>query len=248
MDRNGAVVIDVQNLSVIYPDGTKAIDGISLSLADGETAALIGANGAGKTSLILSLVGVIPSKGEVTVGDVRLCRETVGEIRRRVGVVFQNPDDQLFMPTIYDDVAFGLRNYGIAEADIERRVDRQLRELRMAHLKHKSSLKQSAGEKRTVAIATVLVMEPTVMLFDEPTAFLDPKARRNLINLLGRLPHTKLIATHDISFAAQVCDRAILLKSGRIFADGASAELLYDEKTMDDCGVEAIPLPCQGGR
>lgn len=180
------------------------------------------------------------AKGGITVGDVRLCKETVGEIRQRVGVVFQNPDDQLFMPTIYDDVAFGLRNYGIAEADIERRVDRQLRELRMAHLKHKSSLKQSAGEKRTVAIATVLVMEPTVMLFDEPTAFLDPKARRNLINLLGKLPHTKLIATHDISFAAQVCDRAILLKSGRIFADGASVELLFDEKTMDDCGVEAI--------
>jgi len=243
MDRNGAAVIDVQNLSVVYPDGTKAIDDISLSLADGETAALIGANGAGKTSLILSLVGVIPSKGDVAVGDVRLCRETVGEIRRRVGVVFQNPDDQLFMPTIYDDVAFGLRNYGIAEAEVEQRVDCQLRELRIAHLKHRSCLRLSAGEKRTAAIATVLVMEPTVMLFDEPTAFLDPKARRNLINLLGRLPHTKLIATHDISFAAQVCDRAILLKSGRIFADGASVELLYNEKTMDDCGVEAIAWP-----
>ena len=236
-------MIDVQNLSVVYPDGTKAIDDISLSLADGETAALIGANGAGKTSLILSLVGVIPSKGEVTVGDVRLCRETVGEIRRRVGVVFQNPDDQLFMPTIYDDVAFGLRNYGIAEAEVEQRVDRQLQELLITHLKHRSSLKLSAGEKRTAAIATVLVMEPTVMLFDEPTAFLDPKARRNLINLLGKLPHTKLIATHDISFAAEVCDRAILLKSGRVFADGASAELLYNEKTMDDCGVEAIAWP-----
>lgn len=236
-------MIDVQNLSVVYPDGTKAIDDISLSLADGETAALIGANGAGKTSLILSLVGVIPSKGDVAVGDVRPCRETVGGIRRRVGVVFQNPDDQLFMPTIYDDVAFGLRNYGIAEAEVEQRVDRQLQELLITHLKHRSSLKLSAGEKRTAAIATVLVMEPTVMLFDEPTAFLDPKARRNLINLLGKLPHTKLIATHDISFAAEVCDRAILLKSGRVFADGASAELLYNEKTMDDCGVEAIAWP-----
>jgi cobalt/nickel transport system ATP-binding protein len=132
---------------------------------------------------------------------------TVGEIRQRVGVVFQNPDDQLFMPTIYDDVAFGLRNYGIAEADIEQRVNCQLRELRIARLKHRSSLRLSAGEKRTVAIAT-----------------------------------------HDISFAAQVCDLALLLKSGRIFADGASAELLFDEKTMDECGVEAIPLLCRGGR
>ncbi|MEA4884537.1 MAG: ABC transporter ATP-binding protein [Clostridia bacterium] len=248
MDWNGAAVIDVQNLSVVYPDGTKAIDDISFSLTDGETAALIGANGAGKTSLILSLVGVIPSKGDVAVGDVRLCRETIGEVRRLVGVVFQNPDDQLFMPTIYDDVAFGLRNYGIAETEIEQRVDCGLQELRIAHLKQRSSLKLSAGEKRTAAIATVLVMEPTVMLFDEPTAFLDPKARRNLIKLLGKLPHTKLIATHDIPFAAQVCDRAILLKSGRIFADGPSSELLYDEKTMDDCGVEAIPLSYQGGR
>lgn len=147
------------------------------------------------------------AKGGITVGDVRLCKETVGEIRQRVGVVFQNPDDQLFMPTIYDDVAFGLRNYGIAEADIEQRVNCQLRELRIARLKHRSSLRLSAGEKRTVAIAT-----------------------------------------HDISFAAQVCDLALLLKSGRIFADGPSAELLFDERTMDECGVEAIPLLCRGGR
>lgn len=236
-------MMKINQLSVVYPDKTIAVDHIDLLIQNEETVALIGANGAGKTSLLLSLVGVIPSLGEIIVDEIKLDKHTLGEIRRRVGVVFQNPDNQLFMPTIYDDVAFGLRNYGLPENEIEAKVDHYLKELGILHLKNRSPMKLSGGEKRIAAIATVLAMEPSVMLFDEPTAFLDPKARRNLINVLNRLPHTKLIASHDLSFVAEVCNRAIVLKKGTIFADGRPADLIYDKQLMDDSGIEAVPFP-----
>jgi len=236
-------MMKINQLSVVYPDKTIAVDGIDLLIQNEETVALIGANGAGKTSLLLSLVGVIPSLGEIIVDDIKLDKHTLGEIRRRVGVVFQNPDNQLFMPTIYDDVAFGLRNYGLPENEIEAKVDYYLKELGILHLKHRSPMKLSGGEKRIAAIATVLAMEPSVMLFDEPTAFLDPKARRNLINVLNKLPHTKLIASHDLPFVAEVCDRAVVLKKGIIFADGHPADMIYNKQLMDDSGIEAVPYP-----
>jgi cobalt/nickel transport system ATP-binding protein len=236
-------MMKINHLSVIYPDKTIAVDNIDLCIQNEETVALIGANGAGKTSLLLSLVGVIPAIGEIIVDDLKLDKQHLGEIRRRVGVVFQNPDNQLFMPTIYDDVAFGLRNYGMPEHLIEEKVDYYLKELGILHLKHRSPLKLSGGEKRIAAIATILAMEPSIMLFDEPTAFLDPKARRHLITLLTKLPHTKLIASHDLSFVAEVCDRAVVLKNGKIFADGLPSDLIYNKKLMDDSGIEAIPYP-----
>jgi len=236
-------MMKINHLSVVYPDKTVAIDNIDLVIQNNETVALIGANGAGKTSLLLSLVGVIPSIGEIIVDDIKLDKHTLGEIRRRVGVVFQNPDNQLFMPTIYDDVAFGLRNYGLPENEIEAKVEYYLKELGILHLKNRSPLKLSGGEKRIAAIATVLAMEPSVMLFDEPTAFLDPKARRNLINVLNNLPHTKLIASHDLPFVAEVCDRAVVLKKGSIFADEHPADLIYNKQLMDDSGIEAVPFP-----
>lgn len=236
-------MMKINHLSVIYPDKTIAVDNIDLAIQSEESVALIGANGAGKTSLLLSLVGVIPSTGEIIVDDVHLDKHTLGEIRKRVGVVFQNPDNQLFMPTIYDDVAFGLRNYGLPENEIEAKVDFYLKELGILHLKNRSPLKLSGGEKRIAAIATVLAMEPSVMLFDEPTAFLDPKARRNLINVLNRLPHTKLIASHDLPFVAEVCDRAVVLKNGKIFTDGMPYDLIYNKQLMDDSGIEAVPYP-----
>ena len=236
-------MMNINHLSVVYPDKTIAVDHIDLTIQNEETVALIGANGAGKTSLLLALVGVIPSEGEITVDEIRLDKHSLGEIRRRVGVVFQNPDNQLFMPTIYDDVAFGLRNYGMPEKEIEAKVDYYLKELGILHLKNRSPMKLSGGEKRIAAIATVLAMEPSVMLFDEPTAFLDPKARRNLINLLNRLPHTKLIASHDLPFVAEVCDRAVVLKKGVIFADDIPSNLIYDQQLMDDSGIEAVPYP-----
>lgn len=233
-------MLDIEKLSVTYPDGTQSVTEVGFRLARGENAALIGANGAGKTSLIMALVGVLPSTGTVKAGGTQLSKKNLAEIRRKVGVLFQNPDDQLFMASIYDDIAFGPRNMGLSEEEAARRVEESLALLHIERLRDKTALKMSGGEKRMAALATVLSMAPDVMLFDEPTAFLDPKARRNLIKVLKALPHTKLIATHDLAFAAEVCERSILLKSGRLFADGPTQRLLYDAALMEDCGVEAL--------
>jgi cobalt/nickel transport system ATP-binding protein len=234
-------MIEIKNLSVVYPDGTKAVDDISLTVGDGESIALVGANGAGKTSMLLSLVGVLPiHSGSVTVDGTSLGKNTLNEIRRKIGMIFQNPDDQLFMPMIYDDIAFGPRNYGMGESEVKKRVDDALLTLGISHLRDRSSLKLSGGEKRMAAIATVLAMEPSAVIFDEPTAFLDPKARRNLIGVLRDLPHSKLIATHDLTFAQEVCSRTIVIKKGKIFADGDPKEILHDAPLMDNGGLEAI--------
>ncbi len=234
-------MIEIKNLSVVYPDGTKAVDGISFTVRDGESIALVGANGAGKTSLLLSLVGVLPiHAGSVTVDGTNLNKDMLNDIRRKVGMVFQNPDDQLFMPMIFDDIAFGPRNYGVREDEVKNRVDSTLQTLGITHLHDRSSLKLSGGEKRIAAIATVLAMEPSAVIFDEPTAFLDPKARRHLIAVLSSLPHSKLIATHDLTFAQEVCTRTIVLKKGTIFADGDPKEILHDAQLMEEGGLEAI--------
>ena len=234
-------MIKIEHLSVIHPDGTKAIRDLTCQIGRGESVALVGANGAGKTSLLLSLVGILKAaEGTIEVDGSLLGKSTLNDIRRRVGFVFQNPDDQLFMPELGEDIAFGPRNFGWSEVTVKARVDEVLKLLRIEHLRHRSPLRLSGGEKRTAAIATVLAMEPSLLLFDEPSAFLDPKSRRNLINLLGSLPQTKLIATHDLPLAAEVCDRVILLKSGALFADGDPAKLLYDQQLMDDCDIEAI--------
>ena len=233
-------MIQIQDWTVKYPDGTLAIDGLNLHIKKGEHAALIGANGAGKSTLILSLVGVLPGTGEVRVDGTRLDKKTLPLIRTKAGVVFQNPDDQLFLPTIYDDIAFGPRNLGLDEETVRRRVEDRLALLGISHLRDKTALKLSGGEKRMAAMATVLSMKPEVILLDEPTAFLDPRARRNLIRVLQSLPHTMLIATHDLAFAAEVCPRSILLRRGKLFADGPSEALLYDAGQMDRAEVEAI--------
>ncbi len=233
-------MIDISHWSVSYPDGTKAVSDISLQMGQGEHAALIGANGAGKSTLILSMAGVLPGTGTMKIDGIPLTETTVNEIRSHMGIVFQNPDDQLFSSTIYDDVAFGPRNQGLDEEAVRYRVEDRLELLHISHLKNKTSLKLSGGEKRLCAMATVLAMKPSVMVFDEPTAFLDPKARRNLINILNQLPHTMLIATHDLSFAAETCKTCFVIKDGKIFAQGKTKELLFDEKRMDDAGVEAI--------
>jgi len=233
-------MLKLNNLTITYPDKTKAIDDISLTAADGESIALIGENGAGKTSLLLAISGILESlNGTIEIDGIQLTKKTLTEIRKKTGMVFQNPDDQLFMPLIFDDVAFGCRNFGMPEDAIRTRVDETLGQLNISHLCNRSSLKLSEGEKRMAAIATVLAMEPSVLMFDEPSAFLDHKARRTLIETLIKLDHTKIIVTHDMHFAAAICNRVIILNSGRIAADG-TLSLLHDNELMHRCGLEAI--------
>jgi len=233
-------MLKLDNVTVVYPDKTKAIDSITLIISEGENIALIGENGVGKTTLLLAIVGILElSNGTIEIDGIRLEKKTVNEIRKKIGLVFQNPDDQLFMPLIYDDVAFGCRNFGMPEDKIKIRVDETLKQLNISHLSSRSSLRLSGGEKRMAAIASVLAMEPSVLMFDEPTAFLDPKAKRALIAVLRELNHTKIIATHDITFAAKVCNRVIILKNGQIATDGMT-DLLYDKELMTNYGLEAI--------
>jgi cobalt/nickel transport system ATP-binding protein len=236
----GAGLMKLQNLTVVYSDKTKAVDGVDISVNEGENIALIGENGSGKTTLLLTVAGVLePANGTITIDGIQLTKKTVNEIRKKIGLVFQNPDDQLFMPLIFDDVAFGCRNFGLPEDAVRARVDETLNRLNISRLRNRSPLKLSGGEKRMAAIATVLAMEPSVLMFDEPTAFLDHKARRSLIETLKKLHHTKIVATHDLTFVTEVCGRVIILKDGRIAADG-TLSLLHDRELMRNCGLEAI--------
>ena len=233
-------MLTINNVTVEYPDGTKAINNLSLNVKSGEKLALIGANGAGKSTLMLAIEGILDSTGEITIDDLVVDSKNIVKVRQQVGMLFQNPDDQLFMATIYDDIAFGPRNAGLDEESVKYRVEDRLKLLNIEHLKDKTALKLSGGEKRMAALATVLAMKPSVMLLDEPTAFLDPKARRNLINVLNSLPHTMLIATHDLAFAKEVCREAVVIKDGNFFAKGNCDEILYNQELMDEGGIEAI--------
>jgi len=230
-------MLKLKELTVEYQDGTRAINEMTFSIDTGENVALIGANGAGKTSLILALVGILQAKrGTVQICGISVEKKSLRDIRSRIGLVFQNPDDQLFMPTIHEDVAFGPRSYGCCEGEVERRVNGALSSLGIVHLADRSPLKLSGGEKRLAAIATVLAMDPDFLLFDEPTAFLDPRARRNLTSVLLGLPQGKLIATHDLPFAKEVCTRVLLIQGGKLMADGAR-ELLTDTDTLEAAGL-----------
>lgn len=233
-------MLTINNVTVEYPDGTKAINNLSLNVKSGEKLALIGANGAGKSTLMLAIEGILDSTGEIKIDDLVVDSKNIVKVRQQVGMLFQNPDDQLFMATIYDDIAFGPRNAGLDEESVKYRVEDRLKLLNIEHLKNKTALKLSGGEKRMAALATVLAMKPSVMLLDEPTAFLDPKARRNLINVLNSLPHTMLIATHDLTFAKEVCREAVVIKDGNFFAKGNCDEILFNQELMDEGGIEAI--------
>lgn len=233
-------MLTINNVTVEYPDGTKAINNLSLNVKSGEKLALIGANGAGKSTLMLAIEGILESTGEIKIDDLVVDTKNIVKVRQQVGMLFQNPDDQLFMATIYDDIAFGPRNAGLDEESVKYRVEDRLKLLNIEQLKDKTALKLSGGEKRMAALATVLAMKPSVMLLDEPTAFLDPKARRNLINVLNSLPHTMLIATHDLTFAKEVCREAVVIKDGNFFAKGNCDEILYNQELMDEGGIEAI--------
>lgn len=232
-------MVQIDNLSVKYMDGHQVLHQLSVKINKGETVGIIGANGTGKSTLLMTMVGMLmPSEGEIRIDGIQLNKKNLKDIREKVGVVFQNPDDQLFMSNVYDDIAFGLRNYGITEDEIKRRITRVIKELDVEKLLDMNSHKLSGGEKRIIAVATILVMEPSIVLFDEPTSFLDPKTRRRLMKLLQSLPVTKLIATHDLDMALELCDKVVLLKGGRIFAEGSAKEILTDKALMEEAGLE----------
>jgi len=237
-------MIKVKNLTVKYEtsEKTRAVDNISFSVSGSEKIALIGANGAGKSTLLLTLTGVImPVSGEIIIDGIKSDKRTIGELRKKIGMVFQNPDDQLFMPEVYEDIAFGPRNYNTDESEIEKSADEILSSLGIAHLKNRLTHKLSGGEKRLAALAGILIMNPSVILMDEPSSFLDPKARRRLIEILSELSQTMIIATHDLDMALDLCSRVILLKNGVIRADMSADEILRDEKLLDECGLE-LPI------
>jgi cobalt/nickel transport system ATP-binding protein len=221
--------IAVEGLSFAYPDGTPALHDIDLHIHPGERIALLGPNGAGKTTLILHMNGIhLPQQGTVHVSGLRLSRDTVMEVRRRVGVVFQDPDDQLFMPTVWEDVAFGPQNLGLEGADLDARVQAALDAVEVGDLAGRPPNHLSFGQKRRVAIAGVLAMEPQILVFDEPTSNLDPATRRELSGLLRGLDLTQLIVTHDLPYALELCERSLIIDQGRIVADGPTRHLLGD--------------------
>jgi len=239
-------IVETQELSFTYPDGKKALDGVSLRIAHGESVALVGANGAGKSTLLLHLTGcLVPTAGTVRVGDLPLTRSTLAAVRRAIGMVFQDPDDQLFMPTAFEDVAFGPANLGLPKEEIAARVAKALEKVGAAHLAGRPPYRLSLGEKRRVALASVLSMSPDILILDEPTANLDPRGRRKLAALLAEFEHTRIIATHDLDLALDLCERTIILSDGRIAADGKSAELLRDGALLERFGLE-LPQRLQG--
>lgn len=235
-------MLEIEKLNYAYPDGHQAIRDVNLKIEEGESIALVGANGAGKSSLFKLIIGISEIKdGSIKVGELSVGKKTLKDVRRKVGMVFQNPDDQLFMTKVYDDIAFGPRNELLSEEEVEERVVNALETLGITHLRDRMPHRLSGGEKRVIAIASVLAMNPQIILFDEPTSFLDPQARRNVINTLDALKMTKIIATHDLDMALDICDRVIILHHGSVFADGTVDEILLDENLLSQCHLE-LPL------
>ncbi|OWV13685.1 cobalt ABC transporter ATP-binding protein [Micromonospora wenchangensis] len=230
-DVQNAVSLDVRGLRYAYPDGHVALAGVDLTVPRGGRVALLGPNGAGKTTLVLHLNGILtPTEGSVSVGGLTVSRDrdTLAEIRRRVGVVFQDPDDQLFLPTVAEDVAFGPANLGLRGAELAARVDEALTAVGMAEHRDRAPHHLSFGQRRRVAVATVLAMRPEILVLDEPSSNLDPAARRELAGILRALPVTLLMVTHDLPYAAELCERAVILDAGRIVADAPTVDLLAD--------------------
>jgi len=239
-------IVEVRDLEFRYPDRTEALRQISFTIRHGESVAIVGANGAGKSTLLLHLNGYLtPSAGQVRIGDCLLTRDTLNEVRRTVGMVFQDPDDQLFMSTVFDDVAFGPLNLGLTPEEVEKRVEDALATVGVSELANRPPHRLSTGQKRRVAIASVLSMAPDILVMDEPTAGLDPRVRRQLIELLATFTHTKIIATHDLDMVMDLCERTIVMHRGRVRADGPTRDLFADDELLESCRLEK-PLRMQG--
>lgn len=237
-DIQNSSVVKVNDLHFSYPDGHVALRGVSLKLCPGDKVALVGPNGAGKSTLMLHLNGILGGGGDIEVGGIRLTRDNLPVIRAMVGLVFQNPDDQLFSPTVFEDVAFGPLHMGLPETEVVGRVDKALEAVRMSAYRDRLSHHLSVGEKKRIAIATVLSMNPKILILDEPSAGLDPRARRTLINLLRELPITMLVSTHDMKMVEELFPRTIVMDDGYIVADGRTRDILDDEKLLTEHGLE----------
>ena len=235
---DGAGLLSVEKLSFSYPDGHPALHEISLCIERGEKVALVGPNGAGKSTFMLHLNGLLTGKGRLRVGGLEIHKKNLPAIRALVGLVFQNPDDQLFSPTVYEDVAFGPLHMGIPEPEIVRRVEAALEQVGMSRFANRLSHHLSTGEKKRIAIATVLSMQPEILVLDEPTAGLDPRARRSLIHLLQELPLTMLVSSHDLLMVRELFPRMIIMDEGRIVSDGPTLALMNDTALLEEHGLE----------
>ena len=231
-------IIRIEDLTYSYPDGQRALTGINLAVHRGDSLAIIGPNGAGKSTLLLHLNGILRSEGHhVKVFSQPVTDKNLKEVRRRIGLVFQNPDDQLFSATVFDDVAFGPMNLGYSEAEVRQAVAAALAKVGMSGFEHRSSHHLSLGERKRIAIATILSMSPEVMVLDEPTSNLDPKGKWQLIDLLRALPVTRIIASHDLELVAALCRRVVILDGGRIAADDTAERVLNDKPRLEAHGL-----------
>ena len=226
-------MICFENVTYAYPGEKPVLKDLSFTISKGERVGLIGANGAGKSTVMKAALGLVNCEGKISIDGMEMCRRNLSAIRKCVGYVLQDSDNQMFMPTVFEDMIFGPINYGMTRADAEQRADEVLQQLGLEYLKNRHNHKMSGGEKRIAAIATILAMEPDVMLMDEPSTALDPQNRRTLIRTLNRLPMTKIIASHDLDLILDTCDRVLLLSDGKIAADGSVVEILYDRDLLE---------------
>ena len=240
-------MIEFRHVDFSYEKDRPVLRDLSFRIEKGESVGLIGANGAGKSTVMKLLLGLLtPKSGEILVDGVPVGKKTLAEIRRKLGFVLQNSDNQMFMPTVYEDMIFAPLNYGLSREEAERRVDTALERLGMQELKHRHNHRISGGEKRMAAIATILAMEPEAVLMDEPSSALDPCNRRRVINIIRELPQTKLITSHDLDMILDTCERVILLSGGRIVADGPADVILRDKALLEAHRME-LPF-CLAGR
>ena len=239
------MMITFENVSFSYDNGHPVVEHLSFTISKGESVGLIGANGAGKSTLMKLLLGLISGQGTITVDGLPLNRQNIPAIRQKIGFVLQDSDNQMFMPTVYEDMIFGPRNYGLSKEETEKRVDAVLTQLGLQDLKHRHNHKISGGEKRMAAIATILAMEPEMILMDEPSTALDPVNRRTVIRTINGLSQTKLIASHDLDMILDTCQRVILLSHGAIVADGDAEVILRDQALLEANRME-LPFCLQG--
>ena len=237
-------MIEFQNVSFSYGD-VPVVENLSFTIQKGETVGLIGANGAGKSTIMKLMLGLLSGSGEIQVDGLPVCRDNLAEIRKKIGFVLQDSDNQMFMPTVYEDMIFGPRNYGLSKEETEKRVDTVLTQLGLQDLKHRHNHKISGGEKRMAAIATILAMEPEMIVMDEPSTALDPVNRRRVISTINSRKETKLIASHDLDMILDTCQRVILLNHGRIVADGEAETILRDQALLEANRME-LPFCLQG--